>query len=202
MKSDTYYGKKASGYDEKRRRQARWRLEHEAVERMLTAAQPRHVLDLPCGTGRFVELYHALPSVRTVMLVDKSAEMVNIAEKKGRKYLDVMTFRTGDATEIPSDSGAAFDTVVCCRFLDLIDEVTLRAVMTEITRVTEKGADKHPRNVILTIRLGDLYVAKSNTATHDRKKWWALVKRLGWRVEETVPIFNAGWVVLRLGRVK
>lgn len=195
MRSDTYYGKKASGYDEKRRTQQRWKLEHAAVEKMLGSVKPVHVLDLPCGTGRFVEIYKKLPSVRTVVFADISDEMYRQAERKGRKF-NGFSFMRLDATDI-SMSPAHVDTVVCCRFLDLIDEATLAKVMGEFQRVVSRGG-----SIICTIRLGDKYVPKVNTATHDRRKWNALLKRLGWKIEESVPIFNAGWVVLRLGRIK
>lgn len=196
MRSDTYYGKKASGYDAKRRTQQRWKLEHNAVAKMLADIKPRHLLDLPCGTGRFIELYGKTSSLRTVTCGDISPEMYRQAERKARSIKGpIFSFLTIDATDIKQMKPTCVDTVVCMRFLDLIDEATLDKVMRELSRVVVARG-----NIICTIRLGDGYVPKTNTATHDRQRWNNLLRRLGWRIEEAVPIFNAGWVVLKLAR--
>jgi hypothetical protein len=52
--------------------------------------------------------------------------------------------------------------------------------------------------IVLTIRLGESYVLKSNTATHDTKRFKRLVSNHGWKIVEDVPIFTKGWHVLKL----
>ena len=192
MKSDSYYGRKAATYETKRRPQQRWTLENEAVVRMLEAAQPRYLVDMPCGTGRFVKVYEESNTLKGVTLVDISTEMMKQAERKIKvKGLFETVISSAAKTELKPE----FDTGVCIRFLDLIDETMMNQVVTEMSRLVKK-------TLICTIRLGDKYVPKSNTATHDRAAFNRLIKRNGWRVEESVPIFNAGWVVLRLTRGK
>jgi len=54
------------------------------------------------------------------------------------------------------------------------------------------------KNIILTIRFGDSYILKSNTATHDRRKFLQWLRKHGWRMAEEIPIFKQGWYILRL----
>lgn len=190
-----YHGRKAETYDAIRVRQARWDIENSEVERMLRALKPHSVLDCPVGTGRFLRMYDAL-EVGRVWGVDTSTTMLALARKKVpsrmRKYVELTQ---GDATALYEREFLDKDVTVavCVRFLDLIDEEAMRSVVRELCRVARRA-------VILTIRLGDVYVNKSNTATHSRKKFFALVNRLGWSVLETVPVLRAGWTIVRLGR--
>jgi 2-polyprenyl-3-methyl-5-hydroxy-6-metoxy-1,4-benzoquinol methylase len=186
--SKKYHGRKAATYDEIRTKQQRWRLENEAVERMLRQLQPKWVLDVPCGTGRFFELYRVLDC--SVTAVDVSEEMLALAKAKLRKGHKVNLVHCG-IEDIPKDN---FDAAVCVRFLDLIDEQAMHVAVRTLCGAAQRA-------VILTIRLGAAYVPKVNTAEHDEKKFRALVKRLGWRVAEQVPVFNAGWHIIRLERV-
>lgn len=191
MRSDNYYGKKAEGYETKRKPQLRWKLENEIVERHASALKPSTLLDVPCGTGRFIPMWKKLGIQATAL--DASPDMQRQAKAKGGS--GGVKFVIGNAAAMPEFKDKAFTAAACIRFLDLIDEPTMQSVVKELCRVAKE-------EIWCTIRLGDAYVPKSNTATHDRKKFMALIKRLGWRVEESTPIFNAGWVVLRLMRVK
>ena len=184
-----YRGRKASTYDAIRTKQQRWDLENAAVTRMLSVIRPKSVLDCPVGTGRFLKMYADI-GVRSVQGVDVSSEMLALAHRKKPRSITV-ELEKGDATNIDCDDRSV-DVAVCVRFLDLIDENAMRLVMSELMRVSKRA-------IVLTIRLGDEYVPKVNTATHHRKKFLSVVSKHGWRVEETVPIFLAGWVVMRLG---
>lgn len=186
-----YRGRKAETYDAVRERQRRWALENAAVARML--GNPASVLDCPVGTGRFLALYRER-GVREVVGIDSSEAMLALARAKVRPVRGhTVRLEVGDARAHPSMDKESIDAAVCVRFLDLIDEEAMRAVVTEMTRVARN-------RIILTIRLGENYVPKVNTAEHDRKKFHALVRRLGWRVEDCEKIFDAGWEVLGLKR--
>lgn len=184
--SKKYRGKKAASYDAVRKRQQRWALENEAVARMLRGTTGA-VLDVPCGTGRFFSLY--FEERLTVTGVDISEEMLALARRKVPRGRSA-ALKIGDATNL---RGCECDVAVCVRFLDLIDEEAMRKVVTELCGVARN-------RIVLTIRLGTKYVPKVNTATHDSRKFNALVTRLGWCREEVVPIFEQGWVVMQLGR--
>lgn len=187
-----YRGKKAETYDAIRMKQQRWDQENEAVDRMLGILRPAVLLDCPVGTGRFLQTA-ADCGVAEYIGVDISEEMLALARHKiTRTMRNKMTIRLdiGDARQHDCVDERV-DCSLCIRFLDLIDEAAMRAVMKEMMRVTR-------RCIILTIRLGEKYVAKSNTAEHDSRKFKDLIKRNGWRIAEQVPVFNAGWFIIRI----
>ena len=190
--SRKYHGRKAETYDEIREKQARWKWENEHVEQWLREVRPKSVLDVPCGTGRFLDVYRAL-KVRVVHGVDASDEMIGLAKRKVAPG-DNTVLEVGYATATGMQAGA-FDCVVCVRFLDLIDEEAMRLVLTELYRVARKS-------VVLTIRLGTKYVPKSNTAEHDGPKFYRHMARAGWQVGEKALFRDAGWFIMRLERRK
>lgn len=190
-----YHGRKAETYDEIRTKQKRWHVENETVARMLPL-DTHSVLDMPVGTGRFLPLY-VERKIGVVSGIDISEEMIALARKKvpRRKPSDVIIdLSVGDAQKTKFDDRGV-DVAVCVRFLDLIDEDAMRAVLIELARVTKRA-------IILTIRLGDAYLPKSNTAEHDRKKFNALVKRLGFAVTGTERFREGSWHILKLERRK
>jgi len=182
-----YHGAMAKGYRAKRIKQLRWKLENDAVAKFLEN-EKGSVLDVPCGEGRFLKLFVGL-KLHPIMGVDASEEMLKLAAKRGWLAAEL---ENGDATKLRFAS-CEYDIAICIRFLDLIPEGDMRAVVRELCRIAD-------RVVVLTIRLGPKYVAKSNTATHDEKKFLALLRQLDWRIIDRVPIFNAGWHVLKLVR--
>jgi ubiquinone/menaquinone biosynthesis C-methylase UbiE len=189
-----YRGQKAKTYDAIRTKQARWDFEHEVVRGWLAELKPSSVLDCPVGTGRFLPVYADL-STEFVTGVDISEEMLALARKKVprkmKMYSDLKLVKCS-ATEIDAKN-KFYDGSVCVRFLDLIDEEAMRAVMTELARVSKKW-------IICTIRLGDKYVPKSNTSEHNAKKFLALVRRLGFKVAEGEQFRGGSWHVFLLKR--
>jgi ubiquinone/menaquinone biosynthesis C-methylase UbiE len=187
-----YHGRKAETYDAIRTKQERWDLENKIVAAMLLPLRPKTVLDMPVGTGRFLKLY-ADTGVAKVTGVDVSSSMIDLARKASRRITkSKIELIVGDALSM-GYADKMFDCSVCVRFLDLIDEAAMQGVVRELCRVSRRA-------IITTIRFGEKYVPKSNTAEHDRKKFMRLIDRQGWRVVEDVPIFNAGWTVLKMER--
>lgn len=185
-----YHGRKAETYEAVRTKQRRWTLENWIVRRMLKRVRPESVLDVPVGTGRYLPLYNVL-GVKRVIGVDVSSEMLVQAKHKakfGGRTLVVL--KQKDIREFELDS---VDVSVCVRFLDLIDEKAMRQVMMKLMKTSRRA-------IICTIRLGNSYVAKSNTATHDAWKFRMLLKKHGWRVAKEEQIFTQGWYVLLLKR--
>ena len=134
-------------------------------------------------------------SVSVVIGVDASEEMIALARKKiprSMKQHAEIDLHVGDARKTDA-SDMLIDVVVCVRFLDLIDEEAMRAVVKELCRVARRA-------VILTIRLGPKYVPKVNTATHAEKPFFRMVDQAGWEFAERVPVLNAGWEIIRLER--
>jgi ubiquinone/menaquinone biosynthesis C-methylase UbiE len=201
--SRKYRGKKAATYEAVRSKQRRWSLENRAVAKLLPA-DCISVLDCPVGTGRFLPLY-ADRGIPVVQGVDVSDEMLALARHKvaramrvykKQKLSGMIALERGYADALRW-SDHSFDVVVCVRFLDLIEELSMRQVVREACRVAQRA-------VILTIRLGDSYVPRVNTATHGRANFNRLVKNLGWCVEESILIGTdrgtGQWTVVKLGR--
>ena len=185
-----YHGEKAKTYDAIRTKQARWKVENEVVGGWLRELRPKKVLDCPAGTGRFFNVYGDLDCI--VHAIDISEEMLKLAQKKVPRGSKKFFLEKGSATDIEN---RGYDGAVVVRFLDLIDEEAMQAVMKEVARVTKKF-------IICTIRLGDKYVPKSNTSEHDAKKFRALVKRLGFSIAKTEQFRGGSWHILLLQRGK
>jgi ubiquinone/menaquinone biosynthesis C-methylase UbiE len=202
--SRKYRGRKAATYEAVRQKQRRWSLENRAVEKLLPA-NTMSVLDCPVGTGRFLPLY-ADRGIPTVHGVDVSDEMLDLARHKVARAMRTYKLIGKVKPQIVLERGYAdalrwgdrnMDVAVCVRFLDLIEEASMRQVVREMCRIARRA-------VILTIRLGDSYVPRVNTATHGRADFNRLVKNLGWCVEEKIPIGTdrgtGQWTVMKLGR--
>jgi ubiquinone/menaquinone biosynthesis C-methylase UbiE len=186
-----YRGRKAETYELVRSGQQRWKMENEAVARYMEGAKGT-VLDVPVGTGRFIPLWRKLGL--DFRGVDSSEQMLELARKKmGSKQRGYHSpLKVGDAADLEYED-RTFDSVACIRFLDLIPEEGMLKVLRELCRVARD-------RVVLTIRLGETYVHKSNTCTHDRRKFYRAVRRHGWEIDHATPIFRQGWEVMRLKR--
>ena len=188
--SRKYHGKKAETYDAIRMKQARWDLEQGTIEKWLTELKPELVLDCPVGTGRFITIYRHLKITGTG--VDISEEMLELAIKKNKG--GVIDLAVGEATDIQCSENE-YDCAVCVRFLDLIDQDAMRQVMKELARVSKRW-------IICTIRFGETYLPKSNTAEHDEKSFWKMVKKLGFQARDSVKFREGSWHILLLERSK
>jgi len=185
--SKKYRGRKAETYDEIRMKQRRWAVENEAVAAMVQdLKRGTTVLDCPVGTGRFLDTWKKRGF--DFLGVDYSDEMLDLAKSKGWPKGKLVQ---GDASAL--ELGRQFDVGVYVRFLDLIDESAVYRVLTCMDKTVRK-------RFICTIRFGIKYVPKANTAEHDEKKFSAWMKRHGWKETERVPVFDAGWHVLRYDR--
>ena len=185
-----YIGAMASNYEAKRKKQLRWHHENKILTEMLGAIAhaDQTVLDVPVGTGRFLPLYakHKLKGWG----LDTSEEMLAQARKKsGAKNLKL------SVGNVLTDDLPKAHIAISVRFLDLIDEPAMLIAMDKLMAATNKY-------ILLTIRFGDQYVLKSNTATHNRRKFMKRIAMHGWRVAEDVPIFSKGWCVLKLAKVR
>lgn len=186
--SRKYHGSMARNYETKRKTQERWDIENDVVAKMLKRLKPKSILDVPCGTGRFFKVYDTLGKVK-VLAVDVSTEMIAQAKQKKVKHAE-MTIKVKDVVSLKTPQ---IDVSVCVRFLDLIDERAMRKVMKKLYTCTDTA-------IICTIRLGETYIPKSNTATHDEAKFREQMKAAGWKVVKKVPVFNQGWFIFQLER--
>ena len=101
---------------EKRRQSVRWGAEARAFEQFYTQVNPRKVLDLPVGTGRFFDAY--LRNNAEVLGVDISANMLAEAATKIPPGAPIK-LRQADVLDLKNSSalGSGYDLIVCMRFL-------------------------------------------------------------------------------------
>lgn len=110
------YSSRGAKRYESRRKSVRWEAEAKAFTHLYARINPRKVLDLPVGTGRFFEVY--LKSNAEVLGVDISENMLQEAAKKIPPGANIRLARA-DILDLqqPSPLGSGFDLIVCMRFV-------------------------------------------------------------------------------------
>lgn len=157
-RADTYYGKRATNYDLDRCHSLRWANEQRAVADMVFSGP---VLDVPVGTGRYVEIYRS--KGLDVVGVDISEDM--LAESK-RKYPD-LDARKGSIFALPF-ADKTFGTVVCTRLLDWLSPIDMLRAVAELRRMANI--------IVVTIRHGP-EECRTNW-THDLAKFYQAISGL------------------------
>lgn len=121
----------ASYYEADRKTEALWGIE-QTFMRDVVCAMPQHstLLDIPVGTGRFLEFYQE--QKLNVHGVDISEAM--LSEARGKFCSDNLTLEVGDARSLRF-SNKSFDYVICWRLLHLLPQDVLEEVIRELVRV-------------------------------------------------------------------
>lgn len=179
-----YLGDAARGYEARRTRQKRWRREHEELrDALINLDVLGRTLDVPCGTGRFHELYRSLeiPAVG----VDASPDMLELARARG------MEAYPGDVRAIPF-ADESFDAVVCFRLLNQLTVDEMRQAFSEFARVARRFA-------LVTVRLGEPN-PKKNASPHRNYDVVAAYHDVGWKVIHAAPLDGRGYNLLALER--
>lgn len=135
---DHYHGDVAKDYLAKRLQQKAWHIEQDIV-RDLMAQMPQGsvILDVPFGTGRFVDMY--LERNMTIYGVDISEDMLKVAREELGAAYEKCRIHLGSADSLPYENNF-FDAVVCFRFFGLISFEMANRVLKEIHRVTKDKA--------------------------------------------------------------
>lgn len=179
-----YRGDYAKEYDSAREEQERWQVEDITVRDMLPIDKAGAlILDIPCGTGRFLSLYRerGLQSIN----MDLNVDMLNEARKK-----DVEAdLRIGDIQNINLPDNAV-DIAVCVRYLNLVPKAEMIQAIRELQRVTRSL-------IIFTLRIGE----SIERGQRHRKHSMATLKTAimaGWQICETRLIHRNAWHMVRL----
>ncbi len=183
-----YAGGRALRYDAVRAQEPEWTAEQAIVERLLAGFAPgTSILDVPAGTGRFLESYAKLGLVPTGM--DISADMLAMAKAGAQARGIAPRLAVCDIRSLPL-ADKSVDAALCVRFVNWIDFRGMAAVLREIARVTRTA-------VILGIRvmppprsfaqwLGHRAIALRNAGLgryyHDEEAVAALFEDLGFAV--------------------
>jgi ubiquinone/menaquinone biosynthesis C-methylase UbiE len=131
-----YSGTVANAYDDERSKLEKWASEQRIVESFLaTLPSGSSVVDIPVGTGRFVDAYYRLQLAPTGM--DISSDMMAIAARKALEIGLNMSLYTADIRSIDA-ADDSFETAVCICFLNWIDINGAREAFHELVRVARK----------------------------------------------------------------
>lgn len=128
-----YHGRVASSYEEDRVVESTWALEQEYVKRWVESLPAgAALLDVPAGTGRFLEFYRT--QGLKVTALDVSADMVTEMRRRYPEAVKGARIGVGDAErlDLPDDS---VDYVISWRFLHLIPGAVMERVLREFCRV-------------------------------------------------------------------
>lgn len=130
---DHYRGDTARNYLSKRLKQEMWHKEQALMDELISA-QPDgiSVLDVPFGSGRFVEMFRR--KNMSIFGIDISQDMLDLAKQELGDAYDHCQIEVGSADALPYDDNS-FDLVVCFRFIGLLPYATARKVLAEIRRV-------------------------------------------------------------------
>jgi len=117
------------------------------VARALAGLSPvsESILDVPCGTGKLVELFVQL-GVSAVGM-DISREMLDVLKQNINVSSTSRKLLCADATRLPFPN-RAFDTVVCLRLLHRVPHAIRLAMLEEFARVAR-------RHVIVSVGVND-----------------------------------------------
>jgi len=127
-----YHGEVANRYDEDRQREPIWEVEQRFVRDWVQSLDAgTSVLDVPCGTGRFVPCM--LERRLKVHARDISADMV--AEILRRYPAAAVDAAVGDAEQLEFADNSV-DVLISWRFFHLLPEAVLLPVLQEFRRVT------------------------------------------------------------------
>ncbi len=165
---DNYFGDKVMTYDENRKGSYLWEQEKKIVDNYIKNIQKgKNLLDLPIGTGRFIDLYEK--AELTVYGVDISEDMLKEASKKVAKNQKVNLLQ-GDAENIPLADNSV-DYIVCVRFMNWVPISVVENVVKEFSRVTRNEC-------IVSMPLKDGIILKALKSVVNPRKTTNKVKNL------------------------
>lgn len=132
--SETYTGATASDYEDKRSQSGKWQAENDAVRGLLASLPPHsRIVDVPVGTGRFLEMYREAGLAATG--VDVSQDMLREAAAKEPPSGSAATLLAASIFALPFPD-AHFDAALCVRLLNWLDVPDLRLALAELARVS------------------------------------------------------------------
>jgi ubiquinone/menaquinone biosynthesis C-methylase UbiE len=131
--SKLYFEKHKHGFSH---RLSNWLEQRMAARALVMAGEPKSVLDLPCGAGRFWELLARVPE-RQLMAADYSQDMIDTALNFQPPHI-AKRFKTFQTSVFDINlPEAAVDCIFCMRLLHHMNKEEIRAKMFhEFHRVT------------------------------------------------------------------
>lgn len=162
-----YHGEVAANYERDRVNEPVWMKEQTWMEAWAKGIPAgARVLDVPTGTGRFVEIFLARRA--KVHAVDVSVDMLAELRRRYPPDGDRLVVERGDAEALSYPDGM-FDFVVCWRLFHLLPAPIAERVLREMARVC--------RGQIVVEVFG---VETGGVRAALRRQWRRLVRKAGW----------------------
>lgn len=200
-----YYGDMAELYDETRIGTPQWNSEQDIVEKLLLRfGAGISVLDIPVGTGRFLDAY-SKSNFLTIGIDISSSMLEKARENVESNKLDQIILREGDITSLDFKNDT-FDLVVCVRFMDWVNTSFLEKALSELNRVSKETIIVYimtytplaelrplsPTGFFRLLRQWKLkfykFRTKSESVTHSKQKILEIFERLDLQVDEQICI--------------
>ena len=138
-----YQGSFAEDYLAGRIDDPRWEREQTAIEGFLRKCAPGStIVDVPFGTGRFVDFYAQCDHV--VYGLDVSRDMMNQARSTAKEQHARLEPVLGEIEVLPIRD-RSIDHVVCVRFLNWVELPVVDRILGEFSRVARKDVLVHVR---------------------------------------------------------
>lgn len=130
-----YYEKKAYEYEEKRQGTI-WNNENRAIKMLLAKERDIEglILDIPCGTGRYFEMYESLNL--SYIGIDISQDMIDIAQK--RITADIGKCIEGNIWELNREDLPDLDVIVVSRYLHWLDSQQCNSLIDKLIGLSPK----------------------------------------------------------------
>jgi SAM-dependent methyltransferase len=193
------YDERRFGRRSRRRSSARkWRRIVAALE---TASDVKTILDVPCGTGRFIG--QLLDRGYVVVGCDISHQMMKQAEGKFGVRDGAGGYIQAEAEALPL-ADASIDCVLCIRFMFHVDGATRVKILREMGRVSRRWLiiDYRHRYSVRYLRwrtLRRLGLARRSMERVSRAQLEQEFRDAGLRVHRVIPVtrvFSDKWIVV------
>lgn len=133
--AEKYHGVIAQGYDAKREQAPKWTIEQAHIEDMLSDLMKGDwVLDIPCGTGRFIPFCQTKGLIYVGM--DRSEDMLQQAAQKITNPQKA-TLSLGDVRKLTREY-KSIDAVINCRISRWLSPDECQMMLRESQRVARK----------------------------------------------------------------
>lgn len=201
-----YAGKFAADYDNARMAKPKWLAEQQAIEDFLGRTKPGEtILDVPFGTGRFLELCQN--AQLKVTGADISQDMLDAATIKLGEKTKGVKLVAASAEDMPFEDNA-FDYLICNRFIKWLPSMAhLKPVAQEFRRVTsgqillqvklkastpfqrlQDNFIKARRNLLRLLGIN----ARAGTTRYSLAEIKAAFEGEGWKISEVMKCPGAG----------
>lgn len=135
---NSYYKKTAENYLEIRSNSKEWKSEQEIFKNLINEFPDKiSVLDIPFGTGRFVNQY--LEKDIDIFGLEISTAMLEAAKKSLGTQFSRCNITIGDATNTLPFKDNSIDLVVCFRFIKFLSYTGARDLLCEFNRVSRSS---------------------------------------------------------------